>query len=271
MKPFSKLFAVYDPVQEEQPALVRAFAVAREISAQLHIYACVYEPSIKAIDGSIDVDTVRAFHQAKIDRTVEALNSSGVEVSTEVKWGKDWCQAVADASARYAADMVLKSSYRHSSSKRIFNSAPDWTLIRECSCPVLLVKEGTQMEDRRVLSAIDITARSDSYDRLNENVISLSKRLRDLRGAEVHFVNAFANFKAVPSRQALIDSSGAQSAQIHIKLGKPGKVIVDQAKKLDVSLVVVGNSARSGLSAVLMGNTIEKVLDELECDVLSMP
>ena len=59
--------------------------------------------------------------------------------------------------------------------------------------------------------------------------------------------------------------------KIHIKLGEPDKVIVEQAKKLDVSLVVVGNSARSGLSAAFMGNTVEKVLDKLECDVLSMP
>jgi universal stress protein E len=36
-------------------------------------------------------------------------------------------------------------------------------------------------------------------------------------------------------------------------------------------MVVVGNSARSGLSAMVNGNTVEKVLDKLECDVLSMP
>jgi nucleotide-binding universal stress UspA family protein len=33
----------------------------------------------------------------------------------------------------------------------------------------------------------------------------------------------------------------------------------------------VGNSARSGLSAALHGNTVEKMLDKLRCDVLSMP
>jgi len=271
MKPFNKLFAVYDPTQEQQPALERAFDVALEISAQLHIFACVYAQPAKPDDGPLDVDTVLAYHQAKIDAAATAAIASGVQVSTEVEWGKDWNQAVIDASDRYAADLVLKSCYRHSSEKRIFNRTSDWTLIRECQCPVLLVREGTRMEDRRILSAVDITARTDSYGRLNENVINLSKRLRDLRGAEVHFINAFEDFKGIPDRQELIDSCGAESENIHIKMGEPGKVIVDQAKKLDVSLVVLGNSARSGLSAAFMGNTVERVLDKLECDVLSMP
>ena len=43
------------------------------------------------------------------------------------------------------------------------------------------------------------------------------------------------------------------------------------ANELDASLVVVGNSARSGLSGAISGNTVEKVLDKLDCDVLSMP
>lgn len=271
MKPFNKLFAVYDPTQDEQPALERAFDVALEISAQLHIFACIYSQPAQSDDGLLDVETALDVHQSKIDAAAAALIASGVQVSTELEWGKDWYQAVVDASKRYEADLVLKSSYRHSSGKRIFNQTSDWTLIRECQCPVLLVKEGNQSEDWRVLSAVDITARSESYGRLNESVISLSKRLRDMRGAEVHFVNAFEDFKGVPNRQELIDSCGADSEKIHIKMGKPGKVIVDQARKLDVSLVVLGNSARSGLSAALMGNTVEKVLDKLECDVLSMP
>jgi universal stress protein E len=88
---------------------------------------------------------------------------------------------------------------------------------------------------------------------------------------EVHVVNAFMDFKAVPDRQELIRISGVESKKIHIMRGEPEKVIVAQAKKLDVSLIVVGNSARSGFSAALHGNTVEKMLDKLRCDVLSMP
>ena len=60
-------------------------------------------------------------------------------------------------------------------------------------------------------------------------------------------------------------------SKIHIKLGPPDRVIVEQAKQLDANLVVVGNSHRSGLAAMLHGNTAEKILDKLDCNVLAMP
>ena len=85
------------------------------------------------------------------------------------------------------------------------------------------------------------------------------------------FVNAFRDFRGVPDRQALIKETGIDSDRIHIKLGEPEKVIVDQARALDASLVVVGNSARSGLAAAVHGNTVEKILDKLDCDILTMP
>ena len=199
------------------------------------------------------------------------LADKGLEVSTEVEWDQDWPQAVVRASIKSDAELVLKSSYKHCSPRRILNRTSDWTLMRECLCPVLLVKEGEPRDERRVLAAIDICAKKESYERLNQNVIDFAKRIESDHSAEVHYINAFQDFKGVPSRAELVDNHGIDSDRIHIKLGDPDKVIVEHAKKLDVSLVVVGNSARTGLSGALMGNTVEKVLDKLECDVLSMP
>ena len=54
-------------------------------------------------------------------------------------------------------------------------------------------------------------------------------------------------------------------------VGEPDEVIVQSAREMNAGLVVVGNSARSGLAAVMRGNTVEKVLDKLACDVLSLP
>jgi universal stress protein E len=121
-----------------------------------------------------------------------------------------------------------------------------------------------------VLVAVDICAKKESYDRLNQNVISFGKRVLDNHSAEVHYINAFQDFEWVPDKQELIRNHGIESDKIHIQWGDPERAIVAQAKKLDAHLVVVGNSARSGVSAAFLGNTVEKVLDKLECDVLSM-
>lgn len=54
-------------------------------------------------------------------------------------------------------------------------------------------------------------------------------------------------------------------------VGEPEGVIVENARELNAGLVIVGNAARSGISALINGNTVEKVVDRLECDILSMP
>ena len=55
---------------------------------------------------------------------------------------------------------------------------------------------------------------------------------------------------------------------MHIKEG-PADIIIQQvARKLDAVVTVIGTVARTGLSAALIGNTAEIVIDKLESDVL---
>ena len=267
----SKIFVVYDPTRAEQPALVRAAGIAAEIGCKVHVFAAIYADIGKGDSRPAEIKHLIACQKTVLEGVVAPLLVRGIDVNTEVQWEKVWYTAVARASIRNDADVVLKSSYRHSTRERILNRTSDWTLIRECLCPVLLVKEGKARDLRRVLAAIDIRSGRESYEKLNEHIINLSKRILDTEKAEVHFINAFKDFHTVPDRNTLIRNCGVSSDRIHIQMGEPDDVIVRGARDLDASLVVIGNSARSGLSAVINGNTVERVLDRLDCDVLSMP
>lgn len=270
MTQFNKLFVVYDPTREEQPALQRAARIARESSASLCVFACIYSDTAKLAEPAAEVARLIKEQHEVLTQAVAPLSIEGLDVSVEVEWDKDWYQCVVRASTKMAADLVLKSSFKHSTGKRLLNRTSDWAIMRESLCPVLLVKSRSPREAPRVLAAIDINAKRESYERLNQKVIEVAKGILDRHQAEVHVVNAFSDFKGVPDRAELIRISGLESDRIHIKMGDPEKVIVAQAKVIGASLVVVGNSARSGVSAVLHGNTVEKMLDKLECDVLAL-
>lgn len=268
---FNKLFVVYDPTQSEQPALERAAAIAQELSVKLYLYACIYEDLDHAPKDSKERVRLISRQKDTLTQAVILLRGRGVDVTTEVEWDNDWYRAVVRASLRSGADVVLKSSYHHSSAQRVLKKTSDWTLIRECHCPVLLVKQGDVGGMNKVLAAIDIRDDSGAYSQLNEHILGFSRQVLDSRNAEVHFINAFKDLKSTPDRNALVRSCGVDSERVHIRMGEPGQVIVDSARELGAGLVVVGNSARTGLSAVISGNTVEKVLDKLDCDVLSMP
>ena len=272
MTPLNIMLVVYDPTREEQPALERVAKIAETAGASVHVFACIYyKEAAKSADHAGDIRHLLAGQQAVLDEAVAPLKELDIDVSSEVEWDKDWYHAVVRASLRHSADIVLKSSFRHSTGKRLLKSTSDWTVMRECQCPVLLVKAREPREVRRVLAAIDISATQEAYERLNEKSIHFSNRILEQSGADVHFVNAFQDVRVMPDKQKLIDEWGIEPDKIHIKMGKPEKIIVDSAKHLDATLVVVGNSARSGILAAIVGNTVEKILDKLECDVLSIP
>ena len=65
----------------------------------------------------------------------------------------------------------------------------------------------------------------------------------------------------------------AQSAQIpkthrHLQLGHVAPELSALAKQLRAGVVVMGAVSRSGIQRLLVGNTAERVLDDMPCDVL---
>lgn len=267
----TNIFVVYDPTRDSQPALERAAAIAAATPAHIHVFCCVYADIAKSESRPAQIKALLEQQKKEMSQEIAPLLAQDIAVSIEVEWDKDWYQAAVRASVSNNADVVLKSTFKHTQGQRILNRTSDWTLIRECLCPVLLVKEGSPRDIGKVLAAIDISKDNDNYETLNRHIIDFSRRVIDRNNAEVHFVNAFQELQAYPDRNALVRYCGVDSDRIHIQLGDPDDVIVNSANDLGASLVVVGNSARSGLSAVIRGNTVEKVLDKLECDILSIP
>ena len=176
---FKNFFIVYDPSREKQPALERAALIARETEVNLHVYACIYSDLPRTPEKPNEVRALIERQKATLESAVSPLADQGFKVTTEVEWDKDWCQAVVRASIGRGADVVLKSSHTHTASQRILNRTSDWTLIRECLCPVMLVKEDTDHSSRNVVAAIDLRAANETYKHINERIINFSRRVLD--------------------------------------------------------------------------------------------
>jgi len=266
-----KILAVYDPTSDAQPALDRSALIARHEGSDIHLFSCIYTAKPDSENESAEMDRLIAAQQEILDNAIAPLLEAGLKVTTEIEWEKDWYQAVVRASSRSGAEVVLKASHKHSATQRLFKKTSDWTLIRQCECPVLLVKDHANNEGQRVLAAVDLRGEKESYEEINANILDFCKRFVDAEHSEVHFVNAHKDLPSRPDRGSMIRACGVETGQVHIKMGEPSKVIVETAKELGARLVVIGNSARSGLSAAVNNNTAEKVLDELESDLLAIP
>jgi universal stress protein E len=59
-------------------------------------------------------------------------------------------------------------------------------------------------------------------------------------------------------------------SQVYMLKGEPEHLIPELAAKMEVGLIVMGTVSRTGVAGLLIGNTAEKNLRQVDCSVLTL-
>jgi universal stress protein E len=59
-------------------------------------------------------------------------------------------------------------------------------------------------------------------------------------------------------------------SQVYMLKGEPGRLIPELAVEMEVGLIVMGTVSRTGVAGLLIGNTAEKTLRQVDCSVLTV-
>jgi universal stress protein E len=269
--------------------------LAGSLKADITILGSCYEAYCED-SSSLEVDTKNEIKSALInnkqmwlDSFVEEAKEHGVEISTEVHWQKSLYDAVMASMNTSSFDLVIKGTKPHSLVDRIFTHS-DWNLLRHSQAPVLLVKSAKPWLQNRILASIDATSHDKGHKLINENILDYAEHLADHLETDLHLVNSYPMvalaFAMVPEVTAPDDIQKYITEQhkteceyyakkyninddhIHITEGDPDDVVEVMAKEIDADLVVIGSIGREGWSGVLLGNTAERIVDRVACDVL---
>ena len=274
----TKVFVVLDPTCMEQAALetgigvVKNFKEHRSIDAQLHVYCCINAESVALVPKKDEAQT-RVATIARVsdwlERLVMSVRSEGITLETEVEWVDDWRKAIVSAAARQNSAIVLKNMTQHSRFVRMVRDTSDWTLIRECECPVLLVKTGKPLQIDSELVAVKHSPDEESYEKANQDILDAARRMADDLGAELHAVTCYEGDRR-PDRQRFADKCGLERSQVSAATGSPEKIIAEVAAEKGSDLVIIARVARPE-SPGDVGKTARKVIDEIDTDVLVLP
>lgn len=267
----TKYLVVYDPTQEAQPALARMVDIAENTAVEVQVYCCIHDDIPRGGDRDAEIAKRISAQEEVVNAAVSFLRDKGLPLAVEVEWKSNWYEGVVRASERHAVDGVVKSSRKHSAAQRRLKRTSDWTLIRECSCPVLLVKGDGSNRAHTILAALDTRGDQESYRTLNQKILDMCREFFDQTDTVVHYISAYKELSERPDRGSLIRACEVPGEQVHIVMDEAHDAIVKTAAEVGAGMVVMGTSARSGLSAMLNSNAAEKVLDEIECDLLVMP
>ncbi|NVK24845.1 MAG: universal stress protein UspE [Gammaproteobacteria bacterium] len=298
MSHFNKILVVADPTVEEQKALSRAFELAEKHPCKITLFLSIYDFSYE-MTTMLSADERSSMKDAVInDRQkwlYELARTNGADmdnITVKVDWHNRPYESIIKEAISGQYDLVVKGTHKHDVLKSVVFTPTDWHLLRKCPTAVLLVKDHAWPEHGKVLAAVNTGDMDDDHGNLNSGIIEHASFMSRLLNSETHLINAFpptpiniaveipdfdaieysSNLKAHhdKSLQELASKFDINVNNLHLKEGMPEDVIPELAENMDAELVVMGTIGRTGISAALIGNTAEHVIDNINCDLLAI-
>jgi universal stress protein E len=293
------LVAVKDPTSRALPAVRKAAILAKAFGAKLELFHAITEPVLADayLYGNGQFSKLRHETRAQCLARLETLAASLRDQGLEVRVGADWDFPAHEAIVRHArrrkCDLIVAECHQGRRTMPWLLRLTDWELLRTSPVPVLLVKSGAVWEDMNILAAIDPAHAFAKPAKLDDRILSTAAMFSKALKASLHVMHAYVPVPAgsVPGlggASALAIQQIAQGSEAHAKeafrkavasyrlpenrlhlvQGIPVEAIAELSDELSPGLVVMGAVSRSGLRRALIGNTAERVLNALRCDVL---
>lgn len=253
---------VIDPSQNSHPALARALMMAKQGKSNddikyVFLLTATPEQSKSSSYFACSDEWIR-------DQIYDRMADTDIPFSILVAWSNDWKDVVLEASRVHQAIMTIVPFYGQT--QEFMLSDEKWKLLRNAPNPILIASQLEPRPTRRILCSIK--SQDERYAERNQNVVTTAQQMADIFDLESHVVNAYTDSMEYPDRAQIANTTSIDNDRIHVKLGEPQDVICDTAQEIDAALVLIGSQRRTGLQGVLRGNTVEKIIERVDSDVL---
>ncbi|MCV2884483.1 universal stress protein [Aestuariibacter sp. AA17] len=224
-------------------------------------------------------------------------------VQCETRFGHMYIEAIRFG-LQQQSTLIIKAAKNPEWTDFLFDSE-DMHLLRKSPMPVWLTKEPDNKPIKHIVVALDFEhiEESEESERLNQQLLHQAFNIAQRERATLHLLNVYnassADFASLwvenpkkleeevlkdekltrqAAMQDLIEEVEAQNGirfadikhHIHLIQGSPNRDIAKKVKALQADLVIMGSVGRSGIAGLLIGNTAETTLLQLECAVLVM-
>jgi universal stress protein E len=298
MEKYKKILAVIDPTTDNQKALKRAIELARHSGGNITAFLTIYDFSYE-MTTMLSGDEREAMRQSVIndrqlwlEEKIAEIEHINISIDTSIIWHNRPFEKIIKKVIDEKFDIVIKGTHQHDKLKSVIFTPTDWHILRKCPCPVLLVKEHNWPINGNLLTALNIGSDDEEHMALNNKLTEEAINFSSLIKANVHLVNSYPGtpvniaieipeFNACEYNDTMLkhhqtamyehaENFKVPQENTHVKEGLPEDVIQSTSEKIDAELVVLGTIGRTGISAALIGNTAEHVIDRLNCDVLAI-
>jgi len=293
------LVAVTLPAAASDPAIEKAAILAQRFGAELELFHCLYDPHVfrqHAISGRGAGKQIEALVQRtrdRLERRARTLRDRGLHVRASVRWDYPVYEGIVRQSLRYKADLVVATSRRHRRLARWFLDLTDWQLIRLCPAPLLLVKSPRPWRNPTVLAAVDPLHAHAKPAALDDSILATAELFHGCLGGRLDAAHVHAAAVSVvpgPMGEALLVPGPIADTRkitrrvrkvvtkltapydigkrrLHVVAGDPAIMLPGIARQSRAQIVVMGAVSRSNFRRLFIGDTAQRVIDRLDCDI----
>ncbi|MBU1247331.1 MAG: universal stress protein [Proteobacteria bacterium] len=212
------------------------------------------------------------------------------DIVQEVRWGRDFIETIKIVQ-QGGFDLVIAPSQEAS-------GPPDSTamhLMRKCPCPVWIHRGHLWKGAVRLLAAVSTADLSEETRKLNLKILDHSLKLNEILGGKLHIMSCWSAYmesvlssprfsqkekddylayEQAQAEEELASLVGALNIPETVKskaiYGNPAQLISQYAVDQMIDVVVMGSVARTGIPGLLVGNTAEKIVNNLEESILAI-
>ncbi len=297
MSGWKRAVVLIDDLDAPEQVLDKAARLAATAELEVHVIAVVFEEIATARELSGEVgDQLKIFAMQvahdTLDDLVDRYRDRFQHVEAQAIWNPSPWRGAIDAARAFNADVIIRRAHVESRLKEILHTPDDWNLMRHAHVPVMLIQKQPFSEHPPVLAAVDV--RDTEHERQNVNIVRQAGEVAERVGGRVTVISAYPMFMPLNAMQdAAFDYSAlrvdmirqmrqrlaalVEEAALNVDVtcetleGAAEAVIAERAERLGAELVVVGTAGRESLSALVIGNTSERVIHHTKADLMAVP
>ncbi len=309
MNTFRNILYVSESTVAQEASILRAVSLAENNQANLTVIDVIPNvgPRSGASRGGPTSKDLQAAVVAERRKKLEALiapYTTRLDIRVDVLVGRTFLEAIRLV-LRNEHDLLIKPAENPSFIERLFGSN-DMQLLRNCPCPVWLTRADEKPKYQNILAAVDFDPdMPDATEQdLNHQILGLAGSITLSDFAALHVVHVwdapgesmirlwandpksasndyvegvrssheavYQSLRQQLTRRVGVDANNYIAPEFHMRRGVAATVIPETAREFWADLIVMGTVARTGIAGLLIGNTAEAVLEQLQCSVLAV-
>lgn len=265
-------------------------------NVRFELFSCCYSGALRNsyfFDKKGEKRGIEGFlgqREALLAEVANKLTQQGFEASYDVCWHKDQAEGVIRQALRLEVDMLLSTMGQCDLGRYLLRQG-DWQLIAECPVPLLLVRDQPWAEHPRIMAAVDPFHNCDDPAALDNVIIQQARDVSAHLSGELHLVHSFEPLpqyaifdehatpdyetlqaetitRKTEAMQALVQEKNLTGVLMHLEAGEVHEVVPQVCQQEEINMLVIGSIARGPLGRLLIGSSIERIINNIACDVL---